>query len=416
MSKIIQNLFLGEAMDANNKKLLDELKITHILIVAKELPEFQSQGYEYLKINAADSLKFDMKSYFNEMNEFIDKGRKKGSVLVHCMFGVSRSATAVIAYLIYLKKMSFKQAFNFVSSKRPIQPNDSFIKQLIEYAESFRRKDDFNDGKSLPITSLNKRNSQSPTNKRLFMKNNGNPSPIINRMITTIAKNAPVLKKVPSRTQQKFMEKPFQKDSSFARYERSVESAFKRKSEQVTLTKNKVKIPKVEPKVEQVMDLYAKQGSDNQIKTFKTSINLIKNFQKNQNNYKQIWNLPKNKFEKVESVAENNIYRNFMIENEKRVNYRFFCSNCDFPLFAFQDLMSHSRGMQKENDKCLYLFLKNLSFFTPKKDAFQCFEIKCPKCENSLGNYQNGGMICSCGVYVQFSHRIAKKSTKMIAQ
>ena len=47
------------------------------------------------------------------------------------MAGASRSATIVIAYLMWIKKMKYEDALNFVISKRPIvYPNDGFREQL----------------------------------------------------------------------------------------------------------------------------------------------------------------------------------------------------------------------------------------------------------------------------------------------
>ena len=49
---------------------------------------------------------------------------------MHCAAGVSRSASIVIAYIMWDKKMSFEEAFEFVESKRNIGPNNGFIEQL----------------------------------------------------------------------------------------------------------------------------------------------------------------------------------------------------------------------------------------------------------------------------------------------
>ena len=71
----------------------------------------------------------------------IDSGE---CVLVNCMAGISRSATIVIAYLMTKQNLTFQEAFNFVKSKRSIiNPNESFITQLIEYDNYLYKKNFF---------------------------------------------------------------------------------------------------------------------------------------------------------------------------------------------------------------------------------------------------------------------------------
>lgn len=62
--------------------------------------------------------------------DFINK--TDGPVLVHCMAGVSRSATIVIAYLMAENNMSYSEAYNYVKDKRSIiHPNSGFRRQLV---------------------------------------------------------------------------------------------------------------------------------------------------------------------------------------------------------------------------------------------------------------------------------------------
>ncbi len=55
---------------------------------------------DYLYIPADDYEQFDLSQYFQKAYDFIEKNRKQANVLVHCMAGISRSVTLVVAYLI----------------------------------------------------------------------------------------------------------------------------------------------------------------------------------------------------------------------------------------------------------------------------------------------------------------------------
>jgi len=73
--------------------------------------------------------------YFDRCADKIKQVRDKGGkTLVHCVAGVSRSASICLAFLMKYCKMTLKESYNHVKSRRPIiRPNAGFFRQLIEY-------------------------------------------------------------------------------------------------------------------------------------------------------------------------------------------------------------------------------------------------------------------------------------------
>jgi protein-tyrosine phosphatase len=109
--------------------------IGHILNVAVECYNAFPGKFKYKNIDLEDHKHEKIIEKFQEAFEFIHSAKKDGSkILIHCVQGMSRSATIVIAFLMFDSKMTLKEAYGFVKSKRTIiEPNPGFMKQLIEY-------------------------------------------------------------------------------------------------------------------------------------------------------------------------------------------------------------------------------------------------------------------------------------------
>jgi protein-tyrosine phosphatase len=72
----------------------------------------------YLYIPAEDHEDYELSKYFSQTYEFIENARKETNVLVHCMVGVSRSVTIVIAYLLKKYKYTLSQVISLIQRKR----------------------------------------------------------------------------------------------------------------------------------------------------------------------------------------------------------------------------------------------------------------------------------------------------------
>lgn len=138
LDEIEKGLFLGNLTSATNMETLKTHKITHILTLdSVPLPSHVQQvsflTTKYVQIS--DMPKEDILHHLDQCTEFISSALDKGeNILVHCYFGVSRSSTAVIAYMMKKHNLEYQQAFDLVKSKRKfVHPNSGFVNQLKLY-------------------------------------------------------------------------------------------------------------------------------------------------------------------------------------------------------------------------------------------------------------------------------------------
>eukprot|EP00042_Codosiga_hollandica_P032176 m.201570 g.201570 ORF g.201570 m.201570 type:complete len:327 (+) comp53831_c1_seq2:83-1063(+) len=126
-------LYLGNLVQANNAALLQIYEITHVIDLALNVEDTAHPGVAYLRVRIEDSPAEPIERAFDACFRFIDEGIAHGRVFVHCMAGVSRSATIVIGYLISRHRMTVDAAHEHVKARRScISPNAGFRKALID--------------------------------------------------------------------------------------------------------------------------------------------------------------------------------------------------------------------------------------------------------------------------------------------
>ncbi|XP_047545576.1 dual specificity protein phosphatase 13-like isoform X1 [Vanessa atalanta] len=149
VNEVYPGLFVGDAVAAKDKVFLRRMGINYVLNTAegkrytqvdtdhlyyRDCPGLRYKGFQLMDLPTTDISK-----YFHIAASFIDEGISRGGrVLVHCMMGVSRSATCAIAFLMIKRGMTLTEALALVRSRRDIHPNDGFIRQLQELDRELR--------------------------------------------------------------------------------------------------------------------------------------------------------------------------------------------------------------------------------------------------------------------------------------
>ena len=134
ISQITGHLFLSSAGAISHNRL-HTLGITQIVNCTIEIPSVVMPGVETVRIQLDDVPASRLEVFFDKCADRIHQVHGYGGkTLVHCVAGVSRSASLCIAYLMKYHRMSLRQAFYHVRNCRHIiNPNIGFWRQLIDY-------------------------------------------------------------------------------------------------------------------------------------------------------------------------------------------------------------------------------------------------------------------------------------------
>ena len=143
-SQIFDWMYLGTFTNACDKDELRRIGIKYILNCAAECRNTNlPKDIKELHLNVRDEKWFDLIDYFEESNSFMNKVKMNGGIiLVHCKFGISRSATFIIAYLIKYCGFTVMSALKFIKTIRnQINPNEGFLEQLLQYEKLIKSKE-----------------------------------------------------------------------------------------------------------------------------------------------------------------------------------------------------------------------------------------------------------------------------------
>jgi protein tyrosine phosphatase len=146
ISEILPNrLYLTGLKGMEDVNEVKNLKIDIIVSATDFIPLKYNKPKQYTNIlclhyYAEDKEEFNISQYFEKFIVLMNDNPNK-KILVHCLVGMSRSATIVMAYMLwsYIKTHSFEESFEYtvqdllddIKEKREfVDPNIGFINQL----------------------------------------------------------------------------------------------------------------------------------------------------------------------------------------------------------------------------------------------------------------------------------------------
>ncbi|CAM9189246.1 unnamed protein product, partial [Ectocarpus fasciculatus] len=131
MDEILGGILIGSLVQASDESALKQHGIGAVLSIGCEPDHFD--GIEYCAFpDHLDMPETNLLSVFPSSTQFLSAqlalGRK---VLVHCVYGQSRSSATITAFLILEKNMSLEESLDLLQDKHPsICINPGFLSQL----------------------------------------------------------------------------------------------------------------------------------------------------------------------------------------------------------------------------------------------------------------------------------------------
>ncbi len=135
MIPVIEKLFLGNREMAKDARRLKEKGITHIVNCAEELPNYHPKEFRYLALRMKDPDP-GLVTHLPGVATFIDEGRSRGGVLVHCFAGVSRSPAVILAYLCHHLGEPLPVAARQLAAAVWTNPDLAFLAQIAEHLKT----------------------------------------------------------------------------------------------------------------------------------------------------------------------------------------------------------------------------------------------------------------------------------------
>ena len=137
--------------------------------------------FTVLNINTEDFITCSLSDWAEQTSNYIEENINNNKpVYVHCAYGISRSTSCILHYLMSKKNMNLKDSFNLVRTKRCIaSPTAGFFKDLTELDKKLFGKKSFTFEEyslfclkeSFPLIQENEINEIYEKNKKYYNEN-----------------------------------------------------------------------------------------------------------------------------------------------------------------------------------------------------------------------------------------------------
>jgi atypical dual specificity phosphatase len=144
-SEILPRLYLTDMYTATNPITLSRLGITHVVSVVKDMWYRYPAHIRHMCLPIHDLPTSNIGGYLDSCVAWIKlalETDENARVMVHCMWGMSRSASVVLAYMMATHGMTLLQSLTHAKGKRRVvRPNRGFLGQLLCYEVKLKHRE-----------------------------------------------------------------------------------------------------------------------------------------------------------------------------------------------------------------------------------------------------------------------------------
>jgi len=132
VNKVYDGIWIGNAESATDPQFLGDNNIQATLNMAIEITYYSAKNINLTKLGIHDG-ELAPDGVYEKAALAIHDARSRGeNILVHCAAGISRSVTAVIAYLMLYEKIGYWNALDLIrQGRRQACPHPLLVRSLI---------------------------------------------------------------------------------------------------------------------------------------------------------------------------------------------------------------------------------------------------------------------------------------------
>lgn len=131
MTKLWERLFVGSLRDAEELVVSNSHEITTVITLCDERVRSKNPSINYLRSPIKDDRPIEA-GQFDAIIDAIAESIRWGTVLIHCVGGLSRSPILTASWMHIVGYRNIEDALIEIGKRRPIEPSPVLLNSVME--------------------------------------------------------------------------------------------------------------------------------------------------------------------------------------------------------------------------------------------------------------------------------------------